>query len=278
MRKSLVVVGLLLVVLFVTNAAAEGYRVILKNGSYVQAREKPVAEGGNARILLFRGGVAVVPANSIDWEATERWHKKADAAEPVAEGAKPAPKTVPSGTITMVGDAPHGGSQDSGSQAPAPDPARPAPVAGSDPGSDSRKRQRYQELELQVERLRAQKAELERRAHGMPSLDGATDLRGQAADLETRIQAIVAEQNTLLAEGNAATKNTGDDPEVARRLRFLNTEIPKLRTEKAQLEQQAHESVSLDDAKVLRDKADALFTRIQALEKERDGLAARRSQ
>jgi uncharacterized coiled-coil DUF342 family protein len=219
-----------------------------------------------------------VPANSIDWEATERWHKKADAAEPVAEGAKPAPKTVPSGTITMVGDAPHGGSQDDGSQAPAPDPAPPAPVAGSDPGSDSQKRQRYQELELQVERLRAQKAELERREHGMPSLDGATDLRGQAADLETRIQAIVAEQNTLLAEGNAATKNTGDDPEVARRLRFLNTEIPKLRTEKAQLEQQAHESVSLDDAKVLRDKADALFTRIQALEKERDGLAARRSQ
>jgi hypothetical protein len=281
MRKTLVGVGLLLVLLCVTDVAADSYRVILKNGSWVQAREKPAPDGSNMRIRLLGGGVAVVPEGSIDWDATQRRNKPGDApaAKPTAEDAR-ATAQAPSGTITMVGDPKKGDSQAAAAQPSGDAPAAANPPAASEAPASllGQKRQRYQQLELQLSRLRTQKGELERRAHSSVNLDSARDLRSQAADLETRIQAILAEQKTLLIEGNAATANTGDDQELNRRLRFLNTTIPKLRTEKMQLEQQAHNSISLDDAKVLRNKADALFTRIQALEAERDRLNLRQSQ
>ena len=112
MRKALLGVGLLLILLSVTNVAAESYRVILKNGSWVQAREKPEAEGSNTRIRLFGGGVAVVPDSSIDWGATERWNepKKNEEKAKTAVAASHTPVVAPTGTITLIGE--HGSRQE----------------------------------------------------------------------------------------------------------------------------------------------------------------------
>ncbi len=281
MRKALLGVGLLLILLSVTSVTAESYRVILKNGSWVQAREKPEAGGGNTRIRLSGGGVAVIPGDSIDWGATERWNKTANEEKAKTDvAASRTPVGAPGGTITMVGD-PHQGDPQEGDAQPSGDASDAGrQPAGNEPASNSlgQKRQRYQQLEQELGRLRTQKGDLERQAHSSIYLDEARGLRNQAADLETRIQRILAEQKTLLAEGDTATVNTGDDQTLRRRIRFLDTEISKLRQEKAQLERQAHNQVSLDEAKVLRDKANGLFTRIQSLETEREGVRARLSQ
>jgi hypothetical protein len=200
--------------------------------------------------------------------------KEKDKPEAVAD-VPPAAVEAPSGTITMVGEKNNGAASAKVGAAPE---GEVADTAQPPPGNLDKKRQRYQQLELELGRLRTQKGELERRAHSSVNLDEARGLRNQAANLETRIQRILAEQKTLLVEGNTATVNTGDDQGTRQRIRFLDAAISKLRQEKAQLEQQAHSSVSLDDAKVLRDKADGLFTRIQSLEAERERLAARLSQ
>ena len=280
MRKALLGVGLLLILLSVTSVAAESYRVILKNGSWVQAREKPEAGGSNTRIRLLGGGVAVIPGDSIDWGATERWNKPANEQKAKTDiAASHTPVGAPTGTVTMVGDG-HQGDPQEGEEQQSSDASDAEQPAGDEPASNSlgQKRQRYQQLEQELGRLRTQKGELERRAHSSVNLDEARGLRNQATNLETRIQRILAEQKTLLAEGDTATVNTGDDQGTRRRIRFLDAEISKLRQEKAQLEQQAHNQVDLDEAKVLRDKANGLFTRIQSLEAEREGLTARLSQ
>ena len=274
MRKAMMCVGLLLVLLCVTEVAAKSYRVIMKNGSWVQAQDKPEADGGNARIRLSGGGLAVVPHASIDWEATESWNRarEKDKSEAVAN-VPPAAVGASSGTITMVGD--NGAASVEEGTAPE---GEVADTAQPPPGNLGEKRQRYVSLEAELINLRRQKAGLEGRANNVIDLDEASDLRRRAAELQKRIQQILAEQKNLLIEGEAATSNVGDDDKLRRRIRFLNTEIPKLSQEKAQLDSQAANMIDLDQAKVLRGKSDNLFTRIQALEAERDRLIARLSQ
>ena len=276
MRKAMMCVGLLLVLFCVTEVAAEGYRVIMKDGSWVQARDKPEADGANARIRLSGGGLAVVTHASIDWEATESWNraKEEDKSEAVADVPFAAVGS-PSGTITMVRDKNNGAASVEEGAAPE---GEVADTAQPPPGNLGEKRQRYVTLEAELISLRRQKAELEGRASNVVYLDEASDLRRRAAELQNRIQQILAEQKNLLIEGETATSNVGEDDELRRRIRFLNTEIPKLRQEKAQLDSQAANMINLDQAKVLRGKSDNLLTRIQSLEAERDRLTARLSQ
>ena len=188
MRKALLGVGLLLIFLSVTSVAAESYRVILKNGSWVQAREKPEAGGSNTRIRLSGGGVAVIPGDSIDWGATERWNKTANEEKAKTDvAASRTPVGAPSGTITMVGDS-HQGDPQEGDARPSGDVSDAGrQPAGNEPASNSlgQKRQRYQQFEQELGRLRTQKEELERQAHSRVDLDEARGLRNQAADLET---------------------------------------------------------------------------------------------
>ena len=142
-RKALVGASLFLALLLAADIlAAQGYRVILKNGSWVQARQKPAVEDGEARIRLGGGGVSVVAADSIDWEATERWNQKAGTTgTPAADGSR-ASVDAPAGTVTMVGSAP-----DSVPGEGAQDP--PPTLLGTD-DKRSGMRARYQALEIAV--------------------------------------------------------------------------------------------------------------------------------
>ena len=61
MKRALVAVVALLFLLSISPTLAEGYRVILKNGSWVHARTEPAQDGSKTRIQLMGGGVAVLP-------------------------------------------------------------------------------------------------------------------------------------------------------------------------------------------------------------------------
>jgi DNA repair exonuclease SbcCD ATPase subunit len=280
MRKLLVAVVLLLVLLCVPDVLAEGYRVILKNGSWVHARVEPAPEGSKTRIQLMGGGVAVLPASSVDWEATKRWNAATEVERDAGQAA--AAREVPTETVTMVGEVKKQrvvtvGEEDE-TEAPASAAAGGQDDASSSTTRLSGDRARYNRLEEELEALRAEKRDLESSAANQVNLDEAADLRRQAAALDGRIQEILNEQRSLIIEGDTATSNVGDESELERRLRFLNAEISKLLQEKQQLERQAANMVNLDEAKGVRERAAALGSRIQAHEAERERLQARRNQ
>lgn len=271
MRKALVGAALFLAFLLAADSlAAEGYRVILRNGSWVHARQKPTVGDGKARIrLLEGGGVAVVAADSIDWEATERWNRQPDTTGRPAADVSRASVVAPAGTVTLVGSPP-------GSVPEERTPEPPRALLGTD-DKRSRMRARYQVLDVELLRLRAQKRELELRASNLVNLDEASKVRGQAAALDGRINAILAEQKSLLTEADTITSPVGEAPEMRQRIRFLDAAILKLRQEKRQFERQAANMINLDEAKRVRARADALTAKIQNLEAERQRLTTRLS-
>ena len=96
------------------------------------------------------------------------------------------------------------------------------------------------------------------------------------AEKAERIQKILEEQKTLIADGDVATVHTGTPEDLDRRIRFLDEKIRKLSYEKDDLERRAGAMVDLDEAQVLRDKAAALTTEIDSLRVEREQLMARK--
>ncbi len=197
MRKAMVGVGLLLVLLCVTDVAAEGYRVILKNGSWVQAWGKPEADGSNVRIRLSGGGVAVIPHASIDWEATEKGNKprEEDAPLPAAD-LPPTAAEVPSGTITLVGDKKEAASGEEVA-APADEAADTELSPPDDVGEDDGLRRRIRFLNAEITKLRQEKAQLDSQAASSINLDQAKVLRGKSDNLVTRIQSLEAERTRI---------------------------------------------------------------------------------
>ncbi len=270
MRKALVGAALFLALLLAADGlAAEGYRVILRNGSWVHARQKPAVDDGKARIRLLSGGVSVVAADSIDWEATERWNQEADTTGKPAVDDSRASVVAPPGTVTLVGSPP-------GSVSEERTPEPPRALLGTD-DKRSRMRARYQVLEAELRGLRTQKRELELRASNLVNLDEAAKVRRQAADSDGRINAILTEQKSLLTEAETITSPVGDEPKMRQRIRFLDAEILKLRQEKREFERQAANMINLDEAKRVRARADALTAKIQSLEAERQRLTTRLS-
>jgi archaellum component FlaC len=70
------------------------YIVITRDGHRIDAMEKPVIEGTHAKVRLApRGNLALVPADSIDWPATEKYN-----APPPASARKPAEERSPAGS------------------------------------------------------------------------------------------------------------------------------------------------------------------------------------
>jgi len=66
-RKRIAVLGVCLVSIGLAAGADEAYRVILRDGSYIDAVEKPVVEGGTAKVRLLGGLFAAIPEGRIDW-------------------------------------------------------------------------------------------------------------------------------------------------------------------------------------------------------------------
>jgi hypothetical protein len=192
MRRTLLA-GALLMLLASLPAAAE-YRVILKNGSWLRAHKKPVVENGKAKIRLLDGQYAALPEAQIDWKASEAWNRAREARATAPVGKLPEPvKPVPS-SIQMVGEprpAPAARPEPSVRELSVPEPPDPSQMA-------ARNRQRIRQLDAEIEGLRQQKADLDRRAKNAIRLEEGDELRRQAQDVQTKIQAKRAEQNRLI--------------------------------------------------------------------------------
>jgi len=74
MRRWVVLLAVPLIAVIMM-AAAEGYVVVLKNGSRIRAREPLKVEGRNAMITLVTGTLTSIPLDQVDLVATERYNQ-----------------------------------------------------------------------------------------------------------------------------------------------------------------------------------------------------------
>ena len=74
MRRWVVLLAVPLIAILMM-AAAEGYVVVLKNGSRIRAREPITIEGRNAIITLVTGTLTSLPIEQVDLVATERYNQ-----------------------------------------------------------------------------------------------------------------------------------------------------------------------------------------------------------
>ncbi len=74
MRRWVVLLAVPLIAVLIM-AAAEGYVVVLKNGSRIRAREPLKIEGRNAIITLVTGTLTSLPIDQVDLVATERYNQ-----------------------------------------------------------------------------------------------------------------------------------------------------------------------------------------------------------
>lgn len=126
MRRALPVV-LLVAVAVVAAVAAEGYVVILTNGSRLPAREVPEVRDGQAIITLLNGTVTSLPLEQIDRAATERYNRQGFGSALVLEGVgeqTPTPTPTPRPRLGDVTDL---------RRQPTPVPIRPQPDARATP-------------------------------------------------------------------------------------------------------------------------------------------------
>lgn len=204
------------------------YVVITRDGHRIDAMEKPAVEGDRVRIRLSPGGqLAVLPAESIDWEATEKYNAAR------AKPAVPAPEAAAPSTLPAAGKTPGkpikfeiiGGRQpvvtgaaESVEKAPAPAAETPAPVVVDEEKRASmlaalsreieNLRGRHREAVARRSTVQRRVADLERSAGRRPEQSGVQEyespsqrelarlrselqtLQGQIATLERRMQQI----------------------------------------------------------------------------------------
>lgn len=103
---------------------ASPYRIVLRDGSTVQAQGPPKRSGSVALIRLQGGTLTSLPSEEIDEAATAR----ANAPQPTPVPPAPSPRK----TIEIIGSAPTGGGYVSPSSGAASAP--PAAVSGSSGG------------------------------------------------------------------------------------------------------------------------------------------------
>ena len=195
MRRTLLTLALAGVVLIATPASSETYYVVLEDGSWVRAAEKPVVENGVAQVRLPGGLLARLDSADINWERSDDRSSQADvlfAVEPGTETPMPQPLRQIDGTVTMVGtpasaeEISEGGGA-AAAPAPTPDAARSI-------------RERVSTLDSALGQFQAEKRDLEAKAHTSVSLDDAAKLREQVAQMDQQIQRIRSERERLLRE------------------------------------------------------------------------------
>jgi hypothetical protein len=182
--------------------AAADYRVILKDGSWLRAYEKPEVVDGKARIRLLAGQYTELPEGRIDWRASDAWNR-----QPAPPAAAPKPDVLPAPakpvprSIRIVGEPPAAPAPAASPAAASPPAAAPPPPEAPDePNLAAQNRRRIRELDQEIETLRQKKADLERRAENAIRVEDSQDLRRQAQDVQSQIQAKRAEQNRLILQ------------------------------------------------------------------------------
>ena len=196
--------GLCCAVIGTAARAADGYRVILRDGSYIQALEKPVVEGGVAKVRLNGGLFAAVPESRIDWRrsdaasAEDRFAGSPASASPVPAHAK---RPVGSGVFTLIGEpaVPAGG----GSAAPDAAPAAAASAAAA-PDPSAEIRERIGALNDELDELQRAKLDLEDQIRKTIKLEEIPDLRRQADQIDADIKSKRGEISALILQQQGA--------------------------------------------------------------------------
>jgi hypothetical protein len=214
--------GILLAVCIPTAAATEffdepaPYVVITRDGHRIDAMEKPAEEGGRVKIRLSPSGqLAVVPTETIDWEATEKYNaaraKAASAPEAAEPSTLPAAGKTPGKPIKFEivgGRRPVvTGAEEGAGKAPAPATATAAPAAAASADEEkaasmvaalSREFEnlsgRHQDAVARRATLQRRLAELERSAGRRPAPSGdqaaASPSQRELARVRSELQAL----------------------------------------------------------------------------------------
>ena len=205
--KKIAYLGICCAVIGTTARAADAYRVILRDGSYIRALEKPVVEGGMAKVRLSGGLLASIPESRIDW-------RRSDAASAedrfIAQHASDAPakvraaRPVSSGVYTLIGE-PTAAATDGASAEPGAAPgAAPPPAAAPDPRAEIH--QRISSLNDELDGLQRQKLDLEDRIRKTIKLEEIPDLQRQVDQIDADIKNKRGEFSGLILQENGAPR------------------------------------------------------------------------
>jgi hypothetical protein len=198
--RRIVYLGLCFAAIGSVTRAADGYRVILRDGSYIQALEKPVVEGGIAKVRLGGGLFAAVPEGRIDWRRSDAASAE-DRMGGASATASPAPhraaRPVASGVFTLIGG-PQAAPAAGGTASPEGAPAAAAP----DPGADTRAR--ISALNDELDELQRAKLDLEDRIRKTIKLEEIPDLRHQADQIDADIKSKRGEISALILQETGA--------------------------------------------------------------------------
>jgi len=194
-------IGLLTLIAVATPAHAV-YTVILKDGSFVRAADKPVVEGGFAVIRLPNGLLAQIDARRINWKRSDELSRQA---EVLFRPEKPKsndllqPKVEIEGTITMTGpDASQHPLDEEGGEAPARAPA--APTGGPDALSRETQEQ-IENVDSIIENLRYQKQQLQREVEQKKyNLDVVKSIREQITEIDNKLRLAQQERERMVRD------------------------------------------------------------------------------
>jgi hypothetical protein len=183
-------------------APQASYYVVLRDGSWVRAAEKPTVEEGMAHIRLRSGLLALVEAERIDWRRSdERSRQIADLLAPAPPPQPEQPVLLPResvpGEITIINPPGHAPAAETPAAPAAAPPAAPEPTATSQAAS---LRGRINTLDAGIAELQERQRDLEQRAHESYNLDDAAKLRQQAQQIEGQIQQLRSEKERLLRQ------------------------------------------------------------------------------
>lgn len=202
----LLILALLLGVFGATQLTAE-YRVILRDGSWLRAESKPVAQEGQVLIRLLDGLLTAVPEGRIDWQASERWNRQRPGAVAQPGSSMPTPANPVPTTIRMVRDSSTPAPTVevpavAGEKAKTPVEVQPPPSVTTPPPAsrDASLRRRIRRLDEELVGLGERKVDLEARARRSIHVDDAADLRAQAQEVLRRIEVLRAEQSRLILQ------------------------------------------------------------------------------
>jgi len=205
--RRIVYLGLCFAAIGTAALAAEGYRLILRDGSFISALEKPVVERGVAKVLLPGGLFAAVPEGKIDWRrsdasSTDTSFVASRAPSPAASprAARPAAP----GVFTLIGEPPlpaAGGAAPSG--------AAPAAAAGhAAPAPDPRAevRERIVALNAELDALQQTKNALEDQIRKTIQLEDIPALRRQSDQVDADIKSKRAQISALILQETGAPR------------------------------------------------------------------------
>lgn len=195
MKKIALLLALACVVIPAHASTWDEYRVVLKDGSWLTAAEKPESWDEEAHMRLPNGLLAVEEMNLIDWRRTRAWNFQAVYLRNVIAGYAPV------GVIPLEGENPYGQAIllefPEGADGPLEGPTdAPIPL----PDRETLMRLRILELAEDLGALKERRSVMEKAAATTSSPRRAVEMRKQAEHLDREIRTLRSEQARLILQ------------------------------------------------------------------------------